>query len=61
MLLQTLLDQLPEGIAIAYGPPDFPIIALRGPLSPIRNAVQLLKLMASGEPKLHQLGDIIDQ
>jgi len=27
MLLQTLLDQLPEGIAIAYGPPDFPIVA----------------------------------
>src|SRR5207244_11363693 len=27
VLLQMLLDQLPEGIAIAYGPPDFPIIA----------------------------------
>ena len=27
VLLQTLLDQLPEGIAIAYGPPDFPIVA----------------------------------
>jgi len=26
-LLQTLLDQLPEGVTIAYGPPDFPIIA----------------------------------
>jgi hypothetical protein len=27
VLLQTLLDQLPEGVTIAYGPPDFPIIA----------------------------------
>jgi PAS domain S-box-containing protein len=27
VLLQTLLDQLPEGIAVAYGPPDFPIVA----------------------------------
>jgi signal transduction histidine kinase len=34
---------------------------LRGPLSPIRNAVHMLKLMASGEPKLHQVGDILDR
>ena len=27
VLLQTLLDQLPEGVTIAYGPPDFPIVA----------------------------------
>jgi PAS domain S-box-containing protein len=34
---------------------------LRGPLSPIRNAVQLLKAMASDEPRLHHIGDILDR
>jgi len=34
---------------------------LRGPLSPISNAVDMLKGMASGEPKLSQIGDILDR
>ena len=34
---------------------------LRGPLSAIRNAVGMLHLMASGEPKLHQVSDMLDR
>lgn len=34
---------------------------LRGPLSPIRNAVRVLKVMASDEPKLHQVSGTLDR
>ena len=34
---------------------------LRGPLSAICNVVHVLKLMASGQPKLHEIGDILDR
>jgi len=34
---------------------------LRGPLSPICNVVHVLKSIASGQPKLHEIGDILDR
>ena len=34
---------------------------LRGPLSPIHNAVHLLKSMATEQPKLDQIGDILER